>query len=190
MIKKRIMAITLFSTIIGLLPIAAYGSAFPAHNTAHFIKPTHASVESIIEAGLSYLGTPYEFGSSRSNTTTFDCSDFVRQVFLDGIDITLPSDSRKQGAYVRELHSEHVITQWRELERGDLMFFMSYKGSSPSDYTNIDWSTERITHVGIYLGNDEILHTFSEESGGVKINKMTEGKWNERFLFGGSAILE
>ncbi len=205
MIKKRIMAIALFSTIIGILPTTASGLAWgdfwrttPVNNarsaaTDNSVKvaaATNRDVESIIEAGFRYLGTPYKFGSDRDTTTTFDCSDFVRQAFLDGIGITLPSDSRKQGTYVRELHNDKVVTDWTKLKRGDLMFFMSYKGSHASDYANVSWSKETITHVGIYLGNGEILHTYSEESGGVRTNKITDGKWKERFLFGGSAIAE
>ncbi|CAM4398320.1 hypothetical protein PAAL109150_24825 [Paenibacillus alkaliterrae] len=31
----------------------------------------------IIQKGMRYIGTPYEFGSSRSNTRTFDCSEGV-----------------------------------------------------------------------------------------------------------------
>nr|WP_306440429.1 MULTISPECIES: NlpC/P60 family protein [unclassified Paenibacillus] len=51
---------------------------------------------------MNYLGTPYEFGSIRSNTKTFDCSDFVRQAYLEGTGIILPADSRTQGAYIKK----------------------------------------------------------------------------------------
>lgn len=145
-----------------------------------------AKIEKVIAAGFKYLGTPYEYGSSRSNTRTFDCSDFIRQIFIDALGVTLPGDSRKQGAHVKELGD--VKTSVSQLERGDLMFFMSYKGSSKSSYSGVNKNTERITHVGIYLGDGEVLHTYSNESGGVKTNKITNTTWEYRFLFGGSAI--
>ncbi|NHN32325.1 C40 family peptidase [Paenibacillus agricola] len=139
----------------------------------------------IIEAGKKYLGTPYEFGSDRSNTRTFDCSDFVRQAFKNGANITLPSDSRQQGQYVRDKGS--IKTNWSSLQAGDLMFFMEYRGTSASAYPS-NTSNQRITHVGIYLGDGKILHTYSKESGGVRIDSIDNKHWEHRFIFGGSAL--
>ncbi|GFZ86053.1 hypothetical protein GCM10008018_35170 [Paenibacillus marchantiophytorum] len=147
---------------------------------------TSAKVQKIIAAGKKYLGTPYEYGSSRNNTATFDCSDFVRQAFLDGIGVTLPSDSRGQGSYVKSLG--HAQTDWHDLKAGDLMFFMDYKGTSKSNYNGINKSTQKITHVAIYLGNGQILSTYSKESGGVRIDSIANKHWEYRFLFGGSAL--
>jgi cell wall-associated NlpC family hydrolase len=135
---------------------------------------------------MKYWGTPYEFSSDRSTTTTFDCSDFVRTAFLEGAGITLPSDSRKQGAYVKQKGG--VLTDWHQLKRGDLMFFMSYKGSNESSYAGVDKAAQTITHVGIYLGNGQILHTYSKESGGVRTSNIAGTHWEYRFLFGGSAL--
>ncbi|KPV59690.1 hydrolase Nlp/P60 [Paenibacillus sp. A3] len=142
-------------------------------------------VNKVIAAGKKYMGTPYEFGSNRSNTSTFDCSDFTRQAFKEGAGITLPSDSRGQAAYVKSLGG--TTTNWRNLKPGDLMFFMSYKGTKASAYPS-DKSNQRITHVGIYLGDGKILHTFSKASGGVRIDSIAGKHWEHRFVFGGSAL--
>ncbi|MEX2460638.1 MAG: NlpC/P60 family protein [Paenibacillaceae bacterium] len=142
--------------------------------------------KSIIDAGMKYLGTPYVFGSSRSNTQSFDCSDFVRQAFKDGAGVILPGNSRTQADYVKKIGN--TTTNWRNLKPGDIMFFISYKGSKSSNYTSLNKSGQRITHNGIYLGNGKILQTYSKESGGVRID-IIEGKhWEYRFAFGGSAI--
>lgn len=142
--------------------------------------------ERVIAAGMKYLGTPYEFGSDRSTTTTFDCSDFVRQAFIDGVGLKLPADSRSQGQYLK--NKGGVITDWTKLKPGDVMFFMSYRGSKPSAYAGIDKSTARITHNGIYLGNGKVLHTYSKEAGGVRIDDLANKHWEYRFLFGGSVL--
>lgn len=144
------------------------------------------TAQDVINAGKKYMGTPYEYGSSRSSTRTFDCSDFVRRAFIDGAGIKLPMDSRKQGDYVKANGS--TTTNWRNLNPGDLMFFMSYKGTSQGSYSGINKSTQRITHDGIYLGNGQILHTFSKESGGVTISNIANTHWEYRFIFGGSAL--
>lgn len=144
-----------------------------------------AVIESVIAAGMGYLGTPYEFGSSRTDTSTFDCSDFIRQIFLDAVNLKLPADSRQQGDWIKA--NSTAVTDISGLKRGDLMFFMDYKGSSASAYAGIDKSTARITHVAMYLGDGQLLHTYSVASGGVKVDKLS-ASWMNRFLYGGSVI--
>ncbi|MFC4600269.1 C40 family peptidase [Cohnella hongkongensis] len=149
-------------------------------------QTTTGTAKDVIEAGMRYLGTPYKFGSSRSNTKTFDCSDFVRQAFKDGAGIILPGNSRTQATYVKEIGE--ISTNWRDLKPGDIMFFMSYKGSKKSNYSGINKSAERISHNGIYLGNGKILHTYSEKSGGVRIDSIEGKHWEYRFVFGGNVL--
>ncbi|MFC4101631.1 C40 family peptidase [Paenibacillus xanthanilyticus] len=156
------------------------------YDPASAITDPAAAIESVIEAGMKYWGTPYEFGSDRSTTTTFDCSDFVRTAFFEGTGIILPSDSRGQGAYVQDRGA--VTADWSQLKRGDLMFFMDYQGSTASAYADVDKSTATITHVGIYLGNGQVLHTYSTASGGVRTNEIAGTAWEYRFLFGGSVF--
>lgn len=166
------------------LAVSAAGEA--AASDSHAAASSNASIEKVISAGMKYLGTPYEFGSNRNTTATFDCSDFTRQAFKDALGITLPADSRQQGDYVKK--KGNMKTSISQLKRGDLLFFMSYRGSSASAYSGVNKSTQRITHVGIYLGDGKILHTYSKESGGVRINTIVGTHWEKRFLFGGSAL--
>nr|WP_255807925.1 C40 family peptidase [Cohnella mopanensis] len=148
--------------------------------------PGSNQVESIIAAGMKYLGTPYEYGSSRDNTNTFDCSDLIRQMFKDAIGVTLPSDSRGQGEYVRGKGA--VTTDWHQLKRGDLMFFMDYKGTKASSYSGKKPFGDKISHAAIYLGDGKVLHTYSKESGGVRTDSISGKHWEYRFLYGGSAL--
>ncbi|WP_408635001.1 C40 family peptidase [Paenibacillus phocaensis] len=134
---------------------------------------------------MKSLGTPYEYGSSRSSTATFDCSDFVRQAYKDALGLTLPADSRQQGDYIKD--NGTAVYSIDSLKRGDLVFFMSYKGSSAKSYQGIDKQKQRITHVAIYLGNGQLLHTYSKESGGVIVDQL-DGAWVHRFMFGGSVL--
>jgi cell wall-associated NlpC family hydrolase len=143
-------------------------------------------IEAVIAAGMKYLGTPYEFGSDRGNTSTFDCSDFVRQAFKDGIDVMLPSDSRQQGDYVKNIGKSS--TSLSNFKRGDLIFFMSYEGYKKSNYEGIHKANERITHVGIYLGDGKMLHTYSASSGGVRVDSIGNNSWEYRIIHGGSAL--
>ncbi|WP_235929833.1 C40 family peptidase [Chengkuizengella marina] len=155
-------------------------------NTDQGTEINSDAADQIIQAGMKYLGTPYEYGSNRNSTKTFDCSDFVRRTFIDALGVKLPYDSRQQADYVRDIGD--TTTNWKNLQPGDLMFFMSYKGSKESSYSGINKSKQRITHVGIYIGDGKILHTYSKESGGVKVNNIENTHWEYRFVLGGSAI--
>ncbi|WP_426453230.1 SH3 domain-containing protein [Paenibacillus sp. S-38] len=162
-------------------PAAASTASQPSSTAA----TSSQKIEKVIAAGNKYLGTPYEYASDRSTTATFDCSDFVRQAFKDALGVTLPSNSRTQADYVRE-HSSRIVTNIDNLKRGDLVFFMSYRGTSQSSYAGIDKSEQRITHVGIYLGDGKMLNTWG--TGGVKVDTITDRHWEYRFIFGGSAL--
>ncbi|RCX13937.1 cell wall-associated NlpC family hydrolase [Fontibacillus phaseoli] len=162
----------------------------PAPNPAPAPVPSpgnsnQSKIAQVIEAGKKYLGTPYEFGSDRGNTATFDCSDLVRQAYRDALGIVLPADSRKQGTWIRD--NGTAVYDIGGLKAGDLVFFMSYKGYSASAYQGVDPNSERITHVAIYLGGGQLLHTYSSKSGGVRIDKL-DGSWEHRFLYGGSVL--
>ncbi|MDR0270950.1 MAG: C40 family peptidase [Paenibacillus sp.] len=144
-----------------------------------------ATIEKVIQSGMKYLGTPYEFGADRNQTKTFDCSAFTRQIFKEGSGIVLPMDSRQQGTWVKQ--NSKAVSNTASLKRGDLVFFMSYKGSSASAYAGINKDQERITHVAVYLGDGKLLHTYSNEAGGVVVTDFSNS-WKMRFLYGGSVI--
>jgi len=175
-----------YITVTGSIPEGGGSGGNGNGSGGETTGPVGSQIEKVISAGMGYLGTPYEYGSNRNTTTTFDCSDFVRQAFMDGVGIKLPADSRGQGSYVK--NKGNAQSNWRELKRGDIMFFMSYKGTSASSYTGINNSTAKITHDGIYLGDGKVLHTYSKESGGVTISNIAGTHWEHRFLFGGSAL--
>jgi peptidoglycan DL-endopeptidase CwlO len=150
------------------------------------VLPLEEKIETVIEAAAKYMGTPYVFGSTRFETSSFDCSDLVQQAIWDATRAVIPGDSRGQGDFVRAMGP--VQTDWQQLKRGDLMFFMSYAGAGASSYAGIDKSAETITHVAIYLGDGNMLHTYSPESGGVKYDTIAGRHWEYRFLFGGSVM--
>ncbi|TVY05571.1 NlpC/P60 family protein [Paenibacillus cremeus] len=169
--------------------VIGYVSTSSQYITTTFVEPYKlldpaVAAQKVIDAGMKYLGVPYEFGSSRSDTSTFDCSDFVRQAYIDGIGQVLPGDSRSQGAYVTSVGK--TTTDWHQLKKGDLLFFMSSKGYGASNYVGIDKSKETITHVGLYLGDGKMLHTYSTASGGVHVENIAGSQWELRFLYGGS----
>ncbi|AJS60858.1 C40 family peptidase [Paenibacillus sp. IHBB 10380] len=152
------------------------------------IEPSHKNyVENLIKTAESYIGTPYLYGSDRTEPSTFDCSDYTRWVFMTSLGMDLPWDSRSQAAYVNAF-SKKNYTSLKEAQRGDLLFFSSYRGNNASDYENLKPSEKTITHVGIYMGNGKIIHSPSKNSGGVHIGELTWRQLNNRFIFGGNIL--
>ncbi len=153
------------------------------------IKPIKGTyVENVMETSKSYKGTPYVYGSDRTDPSSFDCSDFVRWVFLSSLGMDLPWDSRSQAAYVKAF-SKKTYTSLKNARRGDLLFFSSYRGNKASDYKGLKSSEKPITHVGIYMGNQYIIQCASKNSGGVHIRLLTWRQLNNRFLFGGNILI-
>lgn len=152
------------------------------------IQPKEGNyVENVISHAAMYYGTPYEFSSDRSDPSTFDCSDFTRWVYLSSLGMDIPKDSRSQATYVQSF-SNRTYTTIDQAQRGDLLFFVSYKGTDPNLYTGMDKSNGNITHVGIYLGNGKIIHTASAATGGVRIDEVANNHLTYRFALGGSVL--
>ncbi|SHE76320.1 Cell wall-associated hydrolase, NlpC family [Seinonella peptonophila] len=111
----------------------------------------------IIQTGEKYMGTPYQYGAKAGQTRTFDCSSFTQYVFKQN-GITLPRSSRQQATIGKTVSKS-------QLKKGDLLFFTSSSSGG------------KIGHVGIYAGNNKILHTYG--SGGVRYDSLST-KWLER----------
>lgn len=154
----------------------------PTTPTVPQVPNTSVIGQKVIDAGMKYLGTPYEYASSRYTKTTMDCSEFVMWAYLEEAKINLGrGGATSHFNYVKE-HGTYFYDK-DKLKPGDIVWFMKYKGWRESDYKGIDTSVQPIQHNGIYLGNNQILHTFG--AGGVKITKFEGTHWGYRFIKGG-----
>jgi len=110
------------------------------------------------------LGKKYVWGATGPNT--FDCSGFTREVFKSTTGIKIPRVSRDQakvGTYVK----------FSELKRGDMVFFDTEK-----KYTG------KVTHVGIYLSNNNFIHASSAGKKVIITNFKQKPFYKKRFLWG------
>jgi peptidoglycan DL-endopeptidase CwlO len=152
------------------------------------IAPMSGSyAENAIAMASMYMGQPYEYGSDRSNPSTFDCSDFTRWSYLSGLGMDLPLDSRSQARYIKKF-SNRVYYSTTEAKRGDLLFYIGYRGVKPENYAGADKSIDAISHVGIALGDGRMIHTASAATGGVRIDPVIGNHLQYRFVFGGSVL--
>jgi len=116
-------------------------------------RTTKATPEDIIKTAFKFKGVPYLWGGTSSKM--LDCSGFVRTVFMLN-NIMLPRDASQQVLIGKEIP---IIEDFKELQPADLLFFGFYDSVRHK---------ERITHVGIYIGDCKFIH----ESGMVKVNSL------------------
>ena len=105
--------------------------------------------QKIVDYALSYVGSKYVYGGA--SPSGFDCSGFVTYVYKNfGISVTRTASGqyRDNGVHVNR----------SELALGDLVFFSNNGGKG-------------VTHVGIYIGDDEFVHA-SRPGIGVVISRL------------------
>jgi hypothetical protein len=131
--------------------------------------PEEETVAEVLAAGQVFLGTPYVWGGATPEPG-FDCSGFV-QFLYDELGIPLPRPSRRMA-----LVGAQLPTVVDSLRPGDLMFF-----AKPG---------ERVSHVAIYAGDNEILHS-SGSGYGVSYDDLgtRRGRWFTRHLVAASRVI-
>lgn len=126
----------------------------PGKNTFTISGDASEKVQDILSYASSLLGCPYAYGGSSPNG--FDCSGFVNYVFKNnGISLTRDSVSMMSDGYSVNLS---------DLQPGDLMFWKDT--SAPS------------SHVGIYIGSEQFIHS---ASGGVVITSINSQWYVDRY---------
>ncbi|HHV17249.1 MAG TPA: peptidoglycan endopeptidase [Thermoanaerobacterales bacterium] len=116
----------------------------------------------ILNFAETFIGTPYK--SAGSSQEGFDCSGFTSYVYKQ-YNINLPRVAKDQYNFGKAVSTS-------EAKPGDLVAF-SYNGN--------------IHHVGIYMGNDEFIHSSSTE--GIVITKTSDTYWGPR-LVGYSRVIQ
>ena len=112
----------------------------------------------------SWLGTPYGYGRNEKKRGT-DCSGLTMEIFNSVYGIKLNRSSEGQVSNTVEISKE-------QLEIGDLVFFVT-RGS-------------RISHVGIYIGNNKFVHSSTQR--GVVINDLDERYYKENYVRSGRVL--
>jgi hypothetical protein len=109
--------------------------------------------ENIIATAKQFLGFPYMWGGT--SIKAMDCSGFTKTTFfMNGV--ILERDASQQG-YTGD--NIDISNGFDSLKTGDLLFFGSKATAEKK---------ERITHVAIYIGNGEFMHSATS----VRINSL------------------
>ena len=110
----------------------------------------------IIKTAKKYIGVPYKWGGTTPKG--FDCSGYVQYVF-NKHGIELPRTSREQ------YYTGYKVSK-SNLQPGDLVFFNT--------------SGKGVSHVGIYIGDGDFIHSASSK--GIVIADLFGNYWSSYYL--------
>lgn len=113
----------------------------------------------LVNTSMGFLGMPYRLGGNGEQDGGVDCSGFVRAVYQRTLGKVLPRRAAEQAQATQSIDKE-------ELQPGDLVFFNTMHRA--------------FSHVGIYIGNNQFIH--SPRTGStVRVEDMSKSYWQTRF---------
>lgn len=116
-----------------------------------------ASSDSAISTAKDLVGSPYVFGGT--SPSGFDSSGFINYVF------------DKEGVNLSRTHDAMWVNDGKKVDDpspGDVVFFENtYKSG--------------VSHSGIYLGNNEMVHAANEDKG-VEVTSMDINYWSDKYI--------
>jgi cell wall-associated NlpC family hydrolase len=115
------------------------------------------TVPQTLEVAKKFLGMPYTWGGTSSYG--FDCSGFT-QMLMRQRGYNMPRDAGPQANW-----SGLAPVERNALQPGDLLFF----GSSPA----------RITHTGMYLGDNLFINATTHDTPMVRIDNLSDAYWTK-----------
>ncbi len=122
-------------------------------------SPQAALRIAVIEYAKQFVGNPYVHGG-RSLVTGTDCSGFTSLVYQHfGYTLSwTPIGQISQGTTVKNVYAGSSKITAADLLPGDLLFYTN------SAKANLPYPSN-IGHVALYIGNGQIVHAGTEESG-------------------------
>ncbi|MFD0679613.1 MULTISPECIES: C40 family peptidase [unclassified Paenibacillus] len=123
-------------------------------------------MNALIQKGKAYLGVKYLFGAAPYPTSSkFDCSTYSQYLF------------KRQGVMLkrtaRAQSTQGITVSRSSLRKGDLLFFYV-----PGRFR----TNKTVGHVGIYMGNSQMIHASPEPKDGVQISDINKAYWKKTFL--------
>lgn len=120
--------------------------------------------QAVVNEAMKYLGKPYVYGGNGPNA--FDCSGFTSYVYRQ-LGYSLNRTAAGQ-------NSNGVAVSKENLQPGDLVTFY-------------DRGYSYVGHVGIYIGNGQMIHA-GNSSTGVIISDINSSYYGSRFVSGRSIV--
>ncbi|MGI4815724.1 MAG: C40 family peptidase [Janthinobacterium lividum] len=124
-----------------------------------FLSGVATTASDVVTSALNMIGVRYRWGGD-TPSAGLDCSGFVRYVFQDTLGLTLPRRAEEMSRVGERISAA-------KLQPGDLVFFSTVR--------------RRLSHVGIYIGDNKFVHAPSTGSN-IRVDEMDNGYWEKRFI--------
>jgi len=129
-------------------------------------EPNAEKAQQIIYFARMFIGTPYRFGGTDLQTGV-DCSGFIFSIMRE-FGITLGRSSR-------DMINNGIPIEREDIAPGDLLFF-SANGTV-------------VTHVALYMGNNQFIHSTDTRGLGVSFASLTS-EHSLRTFFGARRVIQ
>jgi cell wall-associated NlpC family hydrolase len=123
-----------------------------------FLSGIASRAGNIVGSALDLIGVRYRWGGNTPDSG-LDCSGFVRYVFKETIGLTLPRRAAEMGQVGEKVNVS-------DLKPGDLVFFNTMHRA--------------FSHVGIYIGNNQFVHSPSTGST-IRVDNLAASYWENHF---------
>lgn len=134
-----------------------------AQNSVSSMSAGEAAIarQKMVDYSKKYVGCPYKLGATGPDS--FDCSGFVFAVSRESIGVQLPRTTKAIYKFCKDVDEN-------EREAGDLVFFKTT-------------SSGEVSHVGIYMGNNQFIHCASDgPNTGVIVSSLKESYWKGKYF--------
>lgn len=116
------------------------------------------SLTKLISSAYRLIGSSYVYGGIGERG--YDCSGFIYSLYLNQLDIKLPRSSQGQVNLGMKINKNELVP-------GDLLFFNT--------------TGRKISHVGLYIGDGNMIHA-SSGRGKVRIDSILTGYYKDRYV--------
>ncbi|WP_455227946.1 C40 family peptidase [Kingella denitrificans] len=137
--------------------IARQSSVTASPPPAVSLSAGRGDVDDLIGSAMGFLGVAYRFGGA--SPSGFDCSGFMQYIFRKAFAVNLPRTSAEQA-------NVGVAVNRSQLQPGDMVFFRT--------------AGSRISHVGMYIGNDRFIHA-PRTGKRIEITSLSNRYWSARY---------
>ena len=133
--------------------------AAAADLTANAARLSRNEADQLIASAMGLIGVAYRF-SGTSPTSGMDCSGFMQYIFRKTLQVNLPRTAAEQARMGSQVNRSN-------LQPGDMVFFNT--------------AGSRISHVGMYIGNNRFIHA-PRTGKSIEITSMSNKYWNSKYV--------
>jgi cell wall-associated NlpC family hydrolase len=147
----------LLALVLLLLSACAGNST---HRQTDLSDVQQKTANDVLFQAIGLVGTPYKYGGNTPQSG-FDCSGLINYVFLNSAGLKLPRTTRE----LIEINAPEVDQD--RLLPGDLVYFDSNGG--------------KVSHIGIYVGENRFVHAPSS-GGTVRMDNLKSAYWQKHYV--------